>query len=117
MNKSKIIFWGIFLTLSASALMAIIYYPYYKAKAAVRNNLIDPESAQFDGLFTNKKTGAVCGYVNAKNKMGGYTGKKIFIVYSGGTVDFDESTIDEKLKRLDAKEKFTNPILAKCYEE
>jgi len=51
------------------------------AKAAVINKLKDPESARFgetwamDGTNGNRN---ICGYVNAKNSYGGYTGMKVF---------------------------------------
>lgn len=48
----------------------------------VRGKLKDPESARFGemmaGVTPSGKT-AVCGYVNAKNSFGGYTGEKPFI--------------------------------------
>lgn len=116
-SKSTKVFLGVLAPLALATATAINYYPHFKAKNAVRGMLNDPESAQFEGLFSNRKTGSVCGYVNAKNRMGGYVGKQLFIVSSNGEVDFDTATIDEKLKRLDANEKFTNPLMAKCYAE
>lgn len=49
-----------------------------KARAIVRNELLDPEAAQFrdDEVSTSGKS--VCGQVNTKNRMGGYVG---FIKY------------------------------------
>jgi len=52
------------------------------AEASVRKQLKDPASAQFIGL--RQKGEAVCGFVNAKNAAGGYTGAKLF-VYLGST--------------------------------
>lgn len=49
------------------------------AKREVRRNLIDPDSAKFESVDINEKTGAVCGFVNAKNRMGGYTGRNPFV--------------------------------------
>ncbi len=49
------------------------------AKAAVSSLLIDSQSAQFSELKFYELTNAVCGSVNAKNRMGGYTGSKEFI--------------------------------------
>jgi hypothetical protein len=48
------------------------------AEAAVREQLIDPDSAEFrkETYFVN---GSVCGQVNAKNQMGGYTGYTWFV--------------------------------------
>lgn len=50
-----------------------------EAKRAVRQGLIDPDSAKFESVFTNQKSGAVCGFVNAKNRMGGYVGASPFV--------------------------------------
>lgn len=50
-------------------------------EAAVRESLKDPLSAQFGASYaveTPDKTIYVCGYVNAKNSFGGYTGKKLY---------------------------------------
>lgn len=48
-----------------------------KARSAVANSLKDPPSARFDGIV--RKPEAVCGYVNAKNSYGGYTGRTRFV--------------------------------------
>lgn len=48
------------------------------AKAAVTKILRDPESAKF-GKVGYREPGIVCGFVNAKNGFGGYTGEKSFI--------------------------------------
>lgn len=61
------------------------------ARAAVRDGLKDPQSAQFSGLFTFMVSGVrhTCGYVNAKNSYGGYTGKQAFAVLSSNAeVDY-----------------------------
>jgi hypothetical protein len=50
-----------------------------RAKQAVRERLFDPESAQFSELFKSPSdNGAICGLVNAKNRMGGYAGRAPF---------------------------------------
>lgn len=49
------------------------------AKRNVREHLIDPDSAQFKSVRENPQTGAVCGFVNAKNRMGGYVGETPFV--------------------------------------
>ncbi|WP_036052429.1 hypothetical protein [Bradyrhizobium sp. URHD0069] len=52
-----------------------------RAKAVVRANLRDPDSAQFQDIIVfrhgNKHT--ACGSVNSKNGFGGYVGYKPFI--------------------------------------
>jgi hypothetical protein len=47
----------------------------------VRLKLADPDSAKFDKI--EKKGDVTCGLVNAKNRLGGYTGFKGFIVEAG----------------------------------
>lgn len=51
-----------------------------KMKSIIKEKLIDGESAQFSDLKYNKAGSYVCGYVNSKNRMGGYAGKKKFVV-------------------------------------
>ena len=63
-----------------------------EAKANVVDRLKDPNSAQFKDLAiyeTEKGVIIVCGKVNAKNSMGGYTGFKTFTYRDGnaGIVD------------------------------
>ncbi|MCW2200427.1 hypothetical protein M2227_002517 [Bradyrhizobium elkanii] len=50
------------------------------AKATVSKSLFDPYSAQYEDVREiNTDVGAmVCGLVNAKNRMGGYVGRKPF---------------------------------------
>jgi len=50
-----------------------------KVKSIVRSALIDGESAQFSDLNYYQVTKFGCGFVNAKNKLGGYVGKKRFV--------------------------------------
>lgn len=50
-----------------------------EAKREVRRSLIDPSSAQFESVYQNSQTGAVCGLVNAKNRMGAYVGAIPFV--------------------------------------
>jgi hypothetical protein len=51
------------------------------ARRAVRALLRDPESAVFATMVS--RNGMICGYVNAKNGFGGYTGMKEFIYRNG----------------------------------
>jgi hypothetical protein len=52
-----------------------------EAERLVRGYLVDPDSAQFSEVVT--QNGVTCGLVNSKNRMGGYTGRQIFIVKDG----------------------------------
>jgi hypothetical protein len=49
-----------------------------KAKRAVREQLLDPTTAQFRNV--EERDGSICGEVNAKNKLGAYTGFTRFVV-------------------------------------
>lgn len=64
------------------------------AKTIVKEQLLDGESARFENVVSQKtelvngaiqpaSTSAVCGWVNAKNRMGGYTGAQRFVVKAG----------------------------------
>lgn len=53
--------------------------------AAVKAKLKDPDSARFKGLRIDKD-GTGCGWVNAKNSYGGYSGFAVFYVGKGGKV-------------------------------
>ena len=60
---------------------------------SVKEHLIDPDSAKFSEIRASIDRGeiAVCGSVNAKNRMGGYTGKAPFyglLKKSGGASVF-----------------------------
>ena len=67
-----------------------------EAKKAVVNKLKDPESAKFGEIWAlsgsnGKRT--VCGYINAKNSYGGYTGRKMFMIISPDSVIIEGSDI------------------------
>jgi hypothetical protein len=53
-----------------------------RAKKEVAKDFLDPDSANFRGLFVLKdNTGSsLCGEVNAKNKMGAYVGYRRFVM-------------------------------------
>ncbi|EIL86916.1 hypothetical protein UU5_20365 [Rhodanobacter sp. 115] len=65
-----------------------------EAKREVRKHLIDPSSGQFESVYENPKTGAVCGFVNAKNRMGAYVGASPFVYekLSGATLVQEQPT-------------------------
>lgn len=54
----------------------------FAARRLVRVSLIDPESARFRSI--QARPDVICGQVNAKNRMGGYTGFTRFIAYRNG---------------------------------
>lgn len=63
-------------------LAAAALSPPLKAEVtrAVEAQLVDPGSAQFK-LGPVKSTDRYCGFVNAKNRMGGYNGFEPFLVH------------------------------------
>jgi len=52
--------------------------PFADVKAAVANQMFDPQSATFQGVFTLVDGMMYCGMVNGKNRMGGYVGYQQF---------------------------------------
>lgn len=53
---------------------------YDAAKREVEKNLKDPASAQYRNM-KKSAIGAICGEVNAKNSMGGYSGFGKFMYF------------------------------------
>lgn len=71
-----------------------------KARSGLMLVLKDPSSAQFTDIVENK--GAICGFVNAKNSMGAYSGFKAFLVKGDeALVDTDDHSV-EFAKKFDA---------------
>jgi hypothetical protein len=62
------------------------YLPIHTIQSVVKKPLLDPDSAQFSDVTFNRSTGFGCGFVNAKNKMGGYVGRKQFVASLDGKV-------------------------------
>jgi len=62
------------------------------AEASVKSSLKDPSSAMFSGGFVTSD-GAVCGYVNAKNSFGAYSGNSRYISV-GGNSSIDDGSQD-----------------------
>jgi hypothetical protein len=102
------------LALPAIALACVVAWlnvrPIYDVKQQVRANLKDPDSAKFDDVTWNPERKAGCGYVNAKNAMGGYAGSTHFVILNGGYLRFEperrnSASIDDQLaiaqKRLE----------------
>lgn len=72
------------LNLSVLALAIVFSTPAFaesllakEAKEAVRARLIDEDSAKFK--IDYEKNGVICGQVNSKNRLGGYTGYSRFM--------------------------------------
>lgn len=67
------------------------------AKENIQKVLVDPQSAEFNHVYVKKdKSGKkiICGYVNAKNRFGGYTGYEKFISF-GGVVALQSQNIND----------------------
>jgi hypothetical protein len=82
---------------------------------AVKQLLNDPESARFSEVTQGVSAGDVCGYVNAKNKMGGYAGKTPFYYRVGGETavmppieDSDFRTFFWNMTSRDSEKRFTD---------
>lgn len=65
-----------------------------KARSTVRSDLYDADSAQFRNEQVYRPDGrtVVCGEVNSKNRLGGYSGFQPFIVTAGEFANIGEST-------------------------
>ena len=74
------------------------------AKRKVPKSLIDPSSAIFNSVYENKATGAVCGLVNSKNRMGGYAGATPFTYHDTTGVTF----VRDQPKESDFERYFQN---------
>lgn len=57
----------------------------YRAQRTITAALRDPSSAQFGRVFPGR-VATVCGFVNARNGFGGYTGMQPFIVSGSDAV-------------------------------
>ena len=77
------------------------------AENAIREGLRDPESARFREVKRNTSTGAVCGYLNAKNAYGGYVGEAPFIYYHS-----DKYKAPQALSGEDVAKTATLPYIA-----
>jgi hypothetical protein len=95
--------------------------PIQKVEAGVRRNLKDPESARFERVTFNPATGAGCGYVNARNSMGGYSGFEAFILYRHGRIDFQDMSEPEshdsaqaRLEKLQKQVAFLEAVKSEC---
>lgn len=60
-----------------------IYFMHFRnfvvCESLVKDRLIDPDSARFSEIRYSKKGDGVCGYYNARNRLGGYGGKRLFM--------------------------------------
>ncbi len=84
------------------------------------STLYDPASSQFEDVAHFPSTGAVCGRVNAKNRMGGYVGFTRFVITTSGEVVVDPNAdtrsgdAQEQLAALDRQLIFLKKMQAEC---
>lgn len=104
----------------AAATWARWYSPEARAMAIARAGLLDPDSAKFDRVHYNAATGATCGLVNAKNRMGGYVGARLFIVSSSGSFDVEPDeleiglSLDEKIAKATKRVAWLEKAVHEC---
>lgn len=106
--SKPILIGGTFIALlvTAGVIMTLLFTePNLEADAerAVVARITDPESARFQGVQANGRWGFVCGFVNAKNKMGGYVGFQQFYFDKEVGVFIDSGSND------------SNDLLARTY--
>lgn len=109
-NKSFLAIVVVLLTGLAIGIPGYVWYakdikPVDEAKEALKQELFDPSSAEFRNVRVTSLLDAVCGEVNAKNRMGGYVGFRHFQVITIGDkksilLDSDTSHIAEQLCNL-----------------
>ena len=86
-------------------------------EAYIKTRLVDPDSAKFEwpynfralemkGVFSKRRAGYVtCGYVNSRNRMGGYSGRAVFYMMQkdGAVIDFTMDESKETVKVAEAQ--------------
>lgn len=94
--------------LGSAAVLAVIFVGLFAYRSHLMNELRsevlkqlnDPESAQFrnERYWSNwtRTGGVLCGEVNAKNLMGGYTGYRTFVVFPGLATIYSESEVKSR---------------------
>ena len=85
--------------------------------------LNDPDSAKFRGVKYFPQTGAGCGDLNARNRMGGYVGFTSFVALKNGEVTFHPGKEDqsrptgERLAALRGELEFLQFMAASCPDD
>ncbi len=96
------------------------FSPTAKIQTLVKSRLNDPESAMFSDVKYFPDTGGGCGFVNARNRMGGYVGNFQFTVDRSGTVEFEpadpspSTSAEEKLAVINTQLAFYDVVEANC---
>lgn len=96
------------------------FLPIQQAEQRVRAQLRDPDSARFHAVQVYRGTGGACGYVNAKNGLGGYAGPTHFVIDRAGTVLFDpridtlSGTVDQRIAATQKMIDYLTAVEASC---
>ena len=96
----------LYLAVAACLLSGCDYIPSAEntAKKAVRALLYDPDSAKFSDVYKGASDGSYCGYINAKNRFGAYTGNTLFMYESLGSDVGLASIVADPLRDSDFKQ-------------
>ena len=95
------------------------YWPIYQVQSEVRARLSDPESARFRDVSFNRAKRAGCGWVNAKNRMGGYVGNTHFIIFPDGDLRFEPAdtefgSSEQKIENLQKQINYLTLVESNC---
>ena len=124
MGRRNLIRAAAVITVLAGVLSAIYVFkvlrPIWAVERSVKLLLKDPESALFSDVAFAPNGVVACGYVNAKNSMGGYVGRKHFMTigdYASIDPDFDVDTSKDAEYQRDMKkihDDYIASIYARC---
>lgn len=109
-----------FAACAAGAYWWLKVYPMQRLEKEIAQHLVDPESAQFRNVVVSPSTGAACGEVNARNRMGGFVGFTGF-TYRDGQLKFrpEERGLGSNEARIDELQKliaYLKEEIAACPE-
>lgn len=68
--------------------------PMREVRERVLRSLRDPGSAEFSAVVHDASTGVGCGFVNARNSLGGMAGSVGFVAFPDGDVRFEPALTD-----------------------
>jgi len=87
---------------TADERMSIDEKTMMRMKEEVAKDFLDPDSARFRGVVPTEKGGVLCGFVNAKNRFGGYVGFRPFAynTITGKATTYDPPGDNEALFKI-----------------
>ncbi len=98
------------------------FAPEARVMERVRSSLIDPESARFEDVRAYPALNSGCGFVNAKNRMGGYTGRRQFVALPDGSIAFAPAgddgigSLNDRISRQQKLVEFLQLAVRSCPE-